>query len=731
MLYLPSARRFILPSLVCLIILTLVHLIIQQLAPSRQSLVRAAQRTQIFGTYIPSQQDHVFFDQNNPAYLSSHPPFQRTEEQDASTTFPPIHPRLVNLLQCPAGALNPTTFHLRLPNPILNISMIPPSTPSHDPTLRFFNPAIIPLPHWSGKTTYVLVTRLVTAGHHQESHICLADICSPPSRKGQSQRLPADVRICTDDDLAILGSQGGMRCTTPPRKINIPSTPAHSCSGAWLAFPDIPGFHDPRVFWSGKGEPLILINSASQYGCVGLWIIDLRPLFPELEDLLKREGRSVLDSSRAISYGSLTEITRNPSGSRSPVEKNWLLWFPNREDAYVQFDLLGGGNSPLSRDTSGGSSDKNTTRTVNDERRNGPKGPKRQTHGGRTFAKLIGNGYTTPNLTSPHEQSCFDTDFEHHPPGTHKPSIHPISSSSSSKANHTHDSLGQKGHWHQGSNSLRLILCTRAEARQGECDEDDDDNNNNNNEANNRDHNTHNSTTSKSITPSLSVHFAIINRKFSNLMDLPLRYERYIMVWEGKAPFRILGVSRWPLVWRDEWVRPWSFDENFEDVDGRGRHGFERNGSMRGRRDEEEEEEGGNSEKQDTLRDSDSDLDSEYAYASFTYTPSLAWSWMPHSSGTAFEKGRRHQDQDRDQDQDQDHDHDHDQDQESYNTHHTNQFHPEDDALYLSRLGTGYLGDDVLVGVGLDDVKQGFVRIKVDDLISCLRLCPGIKKKWG
>lgn len=77
--------------------------------------------------------------------------------------------------------------------------------------------------------------------------------------------------------------------------------------------------------------------------------------------------------------------------------------------------------------------------------------------------------------------------------------------------------------------------------------------------------------------------------------------------------------------------------------------------------------------------------------ASFTYTPSLAWAWRPHAAGIG------------DEDED------------------------EDDVETMSRLGVGYLGDEVLVGIGLDDVGQAFARVKVDDLLQNMRLCPAVK----
>jgi hypothetical protein len=77
--------------------------------------------------------------------------------------------------------------------------------------------------------------------------------------------------------------------------------------------------------------------------------------------------------------------------------------------------------------------------------------------------------------------------------------------------------------------------------------------------------------------------------------------------------------------------------------------------------------------------------------AYFTYTPSLAWAWRPHSAGVGDEEEE------------------------------------DADIETMSRLGMGYLGDDVLIGIGLDDVSQVFARVKVDDLVQCMRLCPGVK----
>lgn len=747
MFYLPSARRYILPALIVLIVLILTQLFTQyrqqqdQHRPwSQTNLLHAALRRQII------RRVHILPGRNHTLSLSQggddvHPdseqalwaaiyqispspgiplveentPQQKQHHENQQHVFPAVHSRLLPFLTCDSNAINPHTSHLRLSAKIHNISLTPPSMPnSHDPNTRFFNPAIIPLPHWSasslssGDTSagakYVLVSRLVTTGFHQESHICLADICLPPtppppppqdakrspaaapssnatsSPKTTTNFLPPDTRPCTASDLSILGTGGGMRCVTAPVKINIPSTPAEHCDVAWLAFPDIPGFHDPRVFWSGKGEPLILVNSASRYGCVGLWVVDLRKVFPDLATVLKprRQGRGrdrgrgqdkdhQLTGERGggggagtmlMSYPHLTEITRNPRSSRSLVEKNWVMWFPNHEEAYVQYEMMG--RSALAAETGMNqtlSVAKRTTTATTDHtdtrgKKEGKESGQGRGRGGRTLAKLTGNGFTTRNLTSPLEQPCFT--------GAHE-----------------RDQLGQLGHWHQGSNALRLLLCRRTEARMGQCDEDE------------------------AVADGRSIHFAVVHRKFSNVIDLPLRYERYVLVWDSRKPFKMIGVSRFPLLMRDEWARPWSENENWpgrgmdKEKNHRGNwtmhehagskyrrrrgllhqagsHVFGDGGDRKGHDDDE--------------NDGDDDINSQ---AYFTYTPSLTWAWKPHSAGLGEDD--------------------------------------KDDVEYMSRLGMGYLGDEVLVGIGMDDVHQGVAKVKVEHLLQCLRLCPGVE----
>ena len=37
----------------------------------------------------------------------------------------------------------------------------------------------------------------------------------------------------------------------------------------------------------------------------------------------------------------------------------------------------------------------------------------------------------------------------------------------------------------------------------------------------------------------------------------------------------------------------------------------------------------------------------------------------------------------------------------------------------------GYLDDEVVLGIGVDDMGEGFARVKATDLVGCAVACPG------
>lgn len=279
-----------------------------------------------------------------------------------------------------------------------------------------------------------------------------------------------------------------------------------------------------------------------------MWLIDLRSVHTGLEKILASSPRAP-SLGPLISYKSLTELTRNPANARSSIEKNWMLFFPG-QDSFVQYEI-----SP---------------------------------RGGRSLAKLLGNGVVTTNMTDPTEESCFLASDE---------------SLAKEKL------LG--GGWHQATNSLKLILCNRGDEA---CTANADN----------------------------SVFFAIIHRKRINSYRLPLRYERYVMVWSAAPPYGMLGLSQYPLLLANETANGYSAEDNWAD-------------------------------------DEVASKENRGLFAKFTYTGSISWAWRKDEE--------------------------------------------------VGALNTGYLDDDVLLGIGIDDVGRGFTLTKALGLIQCLRACPGRKAR--
>lgn len=241
------------------------------------------------------------------------------------------------------------------------------------------------------------------------------------------------------------------------------------------------------------------------------------------------------------------------------------------------------------------------------------------------------------------------------------------------------DSKGRIGEWHQASNSLKLLLCSRAEREAKECSENED---------------------------GRAVHFALVHRKFSNELDLPMRYERHFIVWSTTFPFNILAVSKYPTLLVDESASGWTEDEN--DVWAEGKMEFSNDTKLsstsRGHVVTESDSwvgdfapypnsslsnaTQGSVERSAVSLQEDGRKDqvlrtAQRAY--FSYTTSINWARRPthfgeQSGGVTM-----------------------------------------DDELF--EMQTGYLDDEVVLGIGLDDVRQAFARVKAESLLSCLRMC--------
>jgi len=160
---------------------------------------------------------------------------------------------LRTLLQCPIKP-NVHNGHIRIPSYVRPISMVLYGD-SENEKRSYLNAAILSLPYWS-QNQYLLVSRVQTDGTMQLNMICEANICFTNASEARPGEKP-----CDEDDLYLLGGAEGMRCATPPVTLNVPPTPAKSCGEGTGVLMDVPGFHDPRIFWTGKGEPLMILNS--------------------------------------------------------------------------------------------------------------------------------------------------------------------------------------------------------------------------------------------------------------------------------------------------------------------------------------------------------------------------------------------------------------------------------------------------------------------------------------
>ena len=263
MIYLPPLRRLLVPAL-CFVILVIFYRL-APFSPTLPSFVIDPTPASQAGTRLPIKKVQTSLTSNNASEDHLFPPVHSFYTYSSSTG--PHHPRnssrmwqpvlqkgLEPLFRCHATP-NQYTGHIRLPQVLQNISMVPPGSTKPD-SRTFWNPTIISLPYWS-PNQYLVVQRILTDGTHQINVMCEANVCYTGSEvnatKGENP--------CSAEDLKVLGPTGGMRCAHSPITLSVPPTPAARCLGKFATYPDIPGFHDPRIFWSGKGEPLMMVNT--------------------------------------------------------------------------------------------------------------------------------------------------------------------------------------------------------------------------------------------------------------------------------------------------------------------------------------------------------------------------------------------------------------------------------------------------------------------------------------
>ncbi|KAK7205600.1 hypothetical protein BZA70DRAFT_278526 [Myxozyma melibiosi] len=88
------------------------------------------------------------------------------------------------------------------------------------------------------------------------------------------------------------------------------------------------GHTDPRVFFSPRGEPLMVVGTNGRHNCLHQYVIDLRAVIPDLGAKMKLENVPVR-------YKKLTELTRPVL---SEVEKNWFVMYDEKNVGWIQHD---------------------------------------------------------------------------------------------------------------------------------------------------------------------------------------------------------------------------------------------------------------------------------------------------------------------------------------------------------------------------------------------------------
>lgn len=146
-----------------------------------------------------------------------------------------------------------------------------------------------------------------------------------------------------------------------------------------------------------------------------------------------------------------------------------------------------------------------------------------------------------------------------------------------------------------------------------------------------------------------------------------MRYERYVIVWSAVPPFGMLGTSQHPILLANETASGFPAHENWDDDPENAKIVASNKPNKKPR-----------------ILEADPAMMETYGgkgyWANFTYTVSIAY-----ASGR---KGKQE----------------------------------------IGDMNVGYLDDEVILGIGVDDGGQVFSRVKAVVLLQCLKACPGRRK---
>ena len=140
------------------------------------------------------------------------------------------------------------------------------------------------------------------------------------------------------------------------------------------------------------------------------------------------------------------------------------------------------------------------------------------------------------------------------------------------------------------------------------------------------------------------------------------------MVWSATPPFEMLGISQHPVLMGNETASGWSASKNWDDDPA--------NANIV-------------TMTKKTAANATEPYGGKNYWAYFTYTVSISYAWG-RQPRAAKDGGDEAQD-----------------------------------------MHVGYLDDELLLAIGVDDKGQAFARVKAGDLVQCLRPCPGRRENQG
>ncbi|KAK9376982.1 uncharacterized protein V1513DRAFT_436950 [Lipomyces chichibuensis] len=121
-----------------------------------------------------------------------------------------------------------------------------------------------------------------------------------------------------------------VECTTTPIKLDNPRfRPMTGACKKWDWLEVDQGFLDPRALFSPFGEPLMVVGSNSHEHCLGMYVIDLRVLIPELSQEMQLEHVP-------IRFNKYYELD---SPSPEEISKNWFFVWDLQNNEFIHHNL--------------------------------------------------------------------------------------------------------------------------------------------------------------------------------------------------------------------------------------------------------------------------------------------------------------------------------------------------------------------------------------------------------